>query len=56
MAAKHRPGRKKRPCKVAYNASKKWLMNKVKKIQRHLKKFPEDESAKSALNRAMSKI
>jgi len=54
MAAKHRPGRAKRPSKSNYNAAQKWLMNKVRKIVRHLEKCPNDDQPKRALDRAKS--
>jgi len=55
MASKHNPGRKKRPCKANYNAAKRWLINKVRRIERHLKNCPGDEQSVSALARAKAK-
>ena len=52
MATKHNPGKKKRPCRMAYKAEKRWLINKVKKITRHLKKYPNDANAKISLEKA----
>ena len=50
MAAKHRPGRKKRPCKANYNASKRWIENRLKRIMRHVKKNPNDEQSAKLLD------
>ena len=55
MAAKHKPNRKKRPSKANYNSSMRWLENKVKRIVRHLKKFPNDETSQAALRRAQAR-
>jgi len=52
---KFKPGRKNRPCKINYNSSRRWLLNKVKKLARHIKNFPSDATASKALDRAKSK-
>jgi len=49
MAAKHRAHRKKRPCKTNYNATTRWVTNRLKRIARHLKKYPNDAQAQKAL-------
>jgi hypothetical protein len=55
MAQKHRPGRKKRPCKANYNNAKRWILNKIRRIERHLKRCPNDAQSIQALDRAKSR-
>jgi ribosomal protein S15P/S13E len=52
MATKHNPGKKKRPGRMNYKAEQRWLINKVKKLVRHLKKYPSDALAATALKAA----
>jgi len=52
MATNHKPGRKKRPCKANYNSAQRWVLNKVKRITRHLKKHPSDEQSLVALGKS----
>jgi len=53
---KFKSGRKKRPCKANYNAAHRWAINKVKKLVRHIKKQPNDEVAKPALEKAKKAV
>lgn len=50
--SKHNPGRKKRGSKIRYNAEQRWKKNKVRTLVRHVNKFPNDETAKAALQKA----
>ena len=49
---KNNGNRKNRPSRQNYKDAKRWLSNKVRKIARHLKQYPEDLQAKSALSKA----
>jgi len=40
--AGNNPGRKKRPSKVNYNSTQRWLANKAARIARHKKKHPNE--------------
>jgi ribosomal protein S15P/S13E len=40
----------KHPSSQRYKNEKRWLSNRVKRIERHLKRFPHDKQARRALD------
>jgi len=41
---------KRRPGHTRYNNEKRWIGNKIKKLKKHLKKYPKDKIAVKALS------
>lgn len=46
-----RSQKKNQPAKVRYNMEKRWISNKIKKLEKHLEKYGKDEYAKKALKK-----
>ncbi len=46
-----RTRKKNQPKKVQYNMEKRWISNKIKKLEKHLEKYGKDEYAKKALKK-----
>ena len=42
------------PSSQRYKGEKRWLTNRVKRIERHLKRFPNDQQARRALGVAQA--
>jgi ribosomal protein S15P/S13E len=40
---------KRHPAAARYTGEKRWTTNRIKRIRRHLKKYPNDVQAKAAL-------
>lgn len=46
-----RTRKKNQPKNVQYNMEKRWIANKIKKLEKHLEKYSKDEYAKRALKK-----
>lgn len=40
----------KHPSSQRYKAEKRWLKNRLRRIERHLRKYPNDKQARAALD------
>ena len=46
-----RSNKKHQPKNIRYNTEKRWILNKIKKLEKHLKKCGNDEYVKKALKK-----
>lgn len=46
-----RTRKKNQPKNVRYSMEKRWIKNKIEKLERHLEKYDKDEYAKKALKK-----
>jgi len=49
---KHNPGHKRKNAKMQYNAARRWVANKLKRMSRHMKNHPNDKQTEGAIFRA----
>lgn len=53
---KNNGNRKNKPSRVNYKATRRWLINKVRKLEKHMRNYVNDVQAQSALDRTKAKI
>ena len=41
---------KKKPCQMRYTNEMRWIKNKLRKIDKHLRKYPLDKQARNAIS------
>jgi len=52
---KRRTRKKNQPKNVRYNAEKRWVVNKIKQLEKHLEKHGDDKQAKKTLRELREK-